>query len=243
MAPSANAHRQPSSDAGDHEEADQRGGGPADRPERLEDHDQPPADACGSELAHVGRRDRQLRAQTEADEEAQHEQGARGRRRARWHRSRRRRSAASARRPGGVRTGRPGVRRASRRSPCRRSRPRRSTRSRLGVSSHCDASAAMTNEMSPTSIASSAQPSPEPVSSRRCRRVNGRSSSRSASDARLGRRCGHARHRRRTSELVSVRTRRAARARADDLGAVQLDRCASSSRATGCPSRTSGRSG
>ncbi len=45
----------------------------------------------------------------------------------------------------------------------------------------------MMKEMSPTSIASSAQPTPEPVSRRRCRRVNGRTSRRSASEVRLGR--------------------------------------------------------
>ena len=39
----------------------------------------------------------------------------------------------------------------------------------------------MTNEMRPTSIASSAHPSPEPVSTRRCRRVKGNRSRRSES--------------------------------------------------------------
>ncbi len=51
----------------------------------------------------------------------------------------------------------------------------------LGTRSHCAASAAITNEMSPTSMASRAQPIPEPVSTRRCGRVNGRRSRRSES--------------------------------------------------------------
>ena len=51
----------------------------------------------------------------------------------------------------------------------------------LGSSAHCAASAAMTNEISPTSIASRAQPMPEPVSTRRCARVKGRRSRRSES--------------------------------------------------------------
>jgi hypothetical protein len=50
--------------------------------------------------------------------------------------------------------------------------------SSVGVSDHWTASAAMTNEMRPTSIASRAQPRPEPTTSRPCSRVNGRRSSR-----------------------------------------------------------------
>src|SRR3712207_46536 len=52
--------------------------------------------------------------------------------------------------------------------------------SSVGVSDHWTASAAITKEMSPTSIASSAQPSPEPTTSRPCSRVNGSRSSRCA---------------------------------------------------------------
>jgi hypothetical protein len=48
----------------------------------------------------------------------------------------------------------------------------------VGESCHCTASAAMTKEMSPTSIASSAQPSPEPTTTRPCSRVKGSRSSR-----------------------------------------------------------------
>lgn len=47
-------------------------------------------------------------------------------------------------------------------------------------SDHSLMSAAMMNEISPTSIASSAQPVPEPVSTRRCVRVKGRASRRRA---------------------------------------------------------------
>ncbi len=47
------------------------------------------------------------------------------------------------------------------------------------VRDHCTASAAMMNEMSPRSMASRAQPAPEPSSSRVCGRVNGSRSSRS----------------------------------------------------------------
>jgi hypothetical protein len=36
------------------------------------------------------------------------------------------------------------------------------------VNDHCAINAVSTNETSPTSMASSAQPSPEPVSTRRC---------------------------------------------------------------------------
>src|SRR6478609_428886 len=49
----------------------------------------------------------------------------------------------------------------------------------LGWRLHCAASDARMNEMSPTSIASSAHPSPEPVSTRRCTRVKGSRSRRS----------------------------------------------------------------
>src|ERR687894_590517 len=52
--------------------------------------------------------------------------------------------------------------------------------SSVGVSDHCTASAAITKEISPTSIASSAQPRPEPTTSRPCSRVNGSRSSRCA---------------------------------------------------------------
>ena len=53
-------------------------------------------------------------------------------------------------------------------------------RDRVPVSSfHCRASAAITNEISPTSIASSAQPMPEATTSLVCRRVNGSRSKRS----------------------------------------------------------------
>ena len=48
-----------------------------------------------------------------------------------------------------------------------------------GESVHCTASAAMTNDTRPTSIASSAQPSPELVRIRACLRVNGSRSRRS----------------------------------------------------------------
>ena len=50
----------------------------------------------------------------------------------------------------------------------------------VGVSCHWRARAAMTNEMRPTSMASRAQPTPEPTSNFEWRRVNGRRSSRSA---------------------------------------------------------------
>src|SRR5919107_1851093 len=52
--------------------------------------------------------------------------------------------------------------------------------SSVGVSDHWTASAAITKEMRPTSIASSAQPRPEPTTSRPCSRVNGSRSSRCA---------------------------------------------------------------
>ena len=49
-------------------------------------------------------------------------------------------------------------------------------------SDHSAISAVMMNEISPTSMASSAQPSPEPVSTLRCRRPKGRASRRRATD-------------------------------------------------------------
>src|SRR4051812_152704 len=55
--------------------------------------------------------------------------------------------------------------------------------SSVAESDHCAARAAMTKEMSPTSIASSAQPRPEPMTSRPCSRVKGSRSSRSARDS------------------------------------------------------------
>ena len=166
--------------ARDDEVADQRRQRPADRPERLEQHDHPSAHPGRRELADQRRGHRQLGAQAQADEEAEHQQGA--------DRPRQRGGAGrepedqqgDRRRPGAVRTGRPAARRAWRPAPSRRSRSSRSTTARSRDSSHCTASAAMTKEMSPTSMASSAQPSPEPTTSRPCSRVNGSRSSRSA---------------------------------------------------------------
>ena len=69
-APSASAQRQPSSRGRYDEVADQRGQRPAHRPERLEEHDDPAADAGRRVLADQRRRDRQLGAEPEADQEA-----------------------------------------------------------------------------------------------------------------------------------------------------------------------------
>ena len=49
----------------------------------------------------------------------------------------------------------------------------------VASSFHCTARAAMTNEMRPTSMASSAQPTPDPTSTFAWARVKGRRSSRS----------------------------------------------------------------
>src|SRR4051794_7970496 len=54
--------------------------------------------------------------------------------------------------------------------------------SSVADTSHCTASWASTNEISPTSIASSAHPAPEPSSSRRCADVNGSASRRAVRD-------------------------------------------------------------
>ena len=61
-----------------HESANDGGHDPADGPERLQQHNHPPADLARGEFTHQRGGHRQLRAQAQPDEEAEHHEGSHG---------------------------------------------------------------------------------------------------------------------------------------------------------------------